>query len=82
MADNPPAGVKAASGIFVMYDSVAAAAIQFNHVPGGGTVLCMDGQVSLIRNPDESPLDRTMAETACTFDHRPPRRRGSARVEE
>jgi len=60
--NNPAASAKAQSEIFVMYDDVSAADPQyFNHIPGGGNVLYMDGHVGFIRYPSESPFSRYYA---------------------
>jgi prepilin-type processing-associated H-X9-DG protein len=57
--NNPAATTKAQSSIFVMYDDVSGnVAANFNHVPGGGNVLYMDGHVSFIKYPSESPFSR------------------------
>jgi prepilin-type N-terminal cleavage/methylation domain-containing protein/prepilin-type processing-associated H-X9-DG protein len=57
--NNPAASSKAQSEIFVMYDDISAAEIKyFNHVPGGGNVLYMDGHVGFVKYPGESPVSR------------------------
>ena len=33
----------------------------FNHIPGGGNVLYMDGHVEFVRYPGESPVSRYWA---------------------
>lgn len=70
--NNPAASSKAQSEIFVMYDDISAAEVQyFNHVPGGGNVLFMDGHVEFIKYPGESPVSRyfscLMAEASSQF---------------
>ncbi|MFA6242845.1 MAG: DUF1559 domain-containing protein [Candidatus Hydrogenedentales bacterium] len=69
--NNPAASAKAASELFVMYDNVAVATSQFNHVPGGGNVLYMDGHVSFIRYPGEPPISKKMAGIMRMFDFHP-----------
>lgn len=60
--NNPAASAKAQSDIFVMYDDVSAANVAyFNHVPGGGNVLFMDGHVEFVKYPGESPVSRYYA---------------------
>ena len=60
--NNPAAGAKAQSEIWVMHDDVNAGNIAaFNHAPGGGNVLYMDGHVSFVRYPGESPVSRYWA---------------------
>lgn len=57
--NNPAASAKAQSGIFVMCDDISAAEVQyFNHVPGGGNVLYMDGHAAFVRYPGDSPVSR------------------------
>jgi prepilin-type processing-associated H-X9-DG protein len=62
--NNPAASAKAQSEIFIMWDDVNAAdAGIFNHVPGGGNVLYMDGHVEFLKYPSDSPVSRF----ACSF---------------
>jgi prepilin-type N-terminal cleavage/methylation domain-containing protein/prepilin-type processing-associated H-X9-DG protein len=57
--NNPAASAQAQSDIFVMSDDISAARVDyFNHVPGGGNVLYMDGHVGFIRYPGASPVSR------------------------
>ena len=53
--NNPAAGAKAQSQIFIMFDHVACFAEGFNHIPGGSNVLYMDGHVDFIRYIAEEP---------------------------
>jgi prepilin-type processing-associated H-X9-DG protein len=50
-----------------MMDSVTTAARNYNHVPGGGNVLYMDGHVSFIRYPGEYPISEAAAELIALF---------------
>ena len=60
--NNPAATAKAQSEIFVMYDDVNTGAVEFmNHIPGGGNVLYMDGHVSFVKYPGDSPFSRIIA---------------------
>ena len=61
--NNPAASSKAQSEVWVMCDDVnGVTEIEyFNHVPGGGNVLYMDGHVEFIRYPGESPVSRYYA---------------------
>ena len=60
--NNPAAGAEAQSKIFVMFDMVSANVEDFNHVPGGGNVLFMDGHVEFLRYPnDRAPVLRALA---------------------
>ena len=57
--NNPSGSAQAQSTIFTMYDDVSGDNAQnFNHVPGGGNVLYMDGHVGFIKYPGESPFSR------------------------
>ena len=57
--NNPASGAQAASTLPVMWDEIAVygGASTFNHVPGGGNVLYMDGHVEFLRWPSEFPAD-------------------------
>ena len=62
--NNPAAGSKAQSSIFVMFDAVASdyavghmqTAASFNHIPGGSNILYMDGHVEFVRWMAKPPL--------------------------
>ena len=57
--NNPAAMAKAASEIPIMWDEIAVygGATTFNHVPGGGNCLYMDGHVEFLRWPSKFPAD-------------------------
>jgi len=64
--NNPAASAQAQSEIAIMQDEVNADirfsdSTAYNHVPGGGNVLYMDGHVKFIRYPGEWPICRTWA---------------------
>ena len=60
--NNPAASAKAQSEIFIMTDDVSGDyAGNFNHVPGGGNVLYMDGHVEFIKYPGDTPFSRFWA---------------------
>ena len=59
--NNPAASAQAQSEIPVMYDQVGTAVENYNHVPGGGNVLFMDGHVKFLRYPSEYPVCVTWA---------------------
>jgi prepilin-type N-terminal cleavage/methylation domain-containing protein/prepilin-type processing-associated H-X9-DG protein len=63
--NNPAASTQAQSTLAVMSDFVSAEAsadaMQFNHLPGGGNVLYMDGHVSFLRYPDVWPVSPLLA---------------------
>ena len=69
--NNPAASAKAESSVFVMFDNVAVAVSQFNHVPGGANVLYMDGHVQFLRYPGPPPVNKKMAGIMRMFDIRP-----------
>jgi len=58
--NNPAASAKAASTLPVMWDETAVYGKPetYNHVPGGGNVLFMDGHVEFFRWPSVFPIDR------------------------
>jgi len=60
--NNPGASAKAQSEIWIYYDVLSTTASDFNHVPGGINVLYMDGHVSFLRYPGESPAIPIVAE--------------------
>ena len=66
--NNPAGSARAQSEIFVMWDDVSGNNVGlFNHVPGGGNVLYLDGHVSFIRYPSDTPFSRLWACFASYF---------------
>ena len=59
--NNPAASAKAQSEIWVMSDDSNSRAEYFNHIPGGGNVLYMDGHVEFVRYPGKTPISRAWA---------------------
>ena len=59
--NNPAATAQAQSEIATMYDQVGTDVENYNHVPGGGNVLFMDGHVKFLRYPSEYPVCVTWA---------------------
>ena len=59
--NNPAASSRAQSEIAVMYDQVTTQAKNFNHVPGGGNVLYMDGHVEFVKYSTKYPVSTTWA---------------------
>ena len=59
--NNPAASAAASSEIPVMWDEIAVygGATTFNHVPGGGNCLYMDGHVEWLAWPSKFPADTT-----------------------
>jgi len=58
--NNPAGSAKAASDIVVMFDGIGGDAKNFNHVPGGGNVLYMDGHVEFIKYPGDFPISKVL----------------------
>jgi prepilin-type N-terminal cleavage/methylation domain-containing protein/prepilin-type processing-associated H-X9-DG protein len=59
--NNPAASARAQSELAVMFDQVTTITQDFNHIPGGGNVLYMDGHVAFLRYPSEYPVCITFA---------------------
>jgi len=62
--NNPAGSAMAQSDIWVYFDKLGGRfdIAEFNHIPGGGNVLYMDGHVEFIRYPGEGPFTRAWAE--------------------
>jgi len=58
--NNPAASARAQSEVWVMSDKVSMAPGEYNHVPGGGNILFMDGHVAFERYPGGPPITRSM----------------------
>jgi len=56
--NNPAASALAQSELGFFFDYVAPSPSDFNHVPGGGNVLYMDGHVGFLRYPERWPYSR------------------------
>ena len=59
--NNAAASSKAQSELPVMFDYVAERVQDYNHVPGGGNVLYLDGHVDFLRFPSTFPASRAWA---------------------
>ncbi len=59
--NNPAAGAVAQSELAVMHDIVTTTVQNFNHVPGGGNVLFLDGHVEFIRYSGTFPVSASWA---------------------
>jgi prepilin-type processing-associated H-X9-DG protein len=64
--NNPAAGAMAQSQLAIMHDEAASQntrppLVAYNHIPGGGNVLYMDGHVNFVRYPGEWPICSTWA---------------------
>jgi prepilin-type N-terminal cleavage/methylation domain-containing protein/prepilin-type processing-associated H-X9-DG protein len=62
--NNPASSAMAQSEIAIMHDEANAdigygGSVAFNHLPGGGNVLYMDGHVKFVRYPGEWPICAT-----------------------
>ena len=67
--NNPAASATAQSELPLMWDiavwpaAPADGQASFNHIPGGGNVLYLDGHVTFVRYPGEFPICSTWIET-------------------
>lgn len=59
--NNPAGSAQAQSDLAVMWDCVTTKLSEYNHAPGGGNVLYMDGHVEFIRYPGEFPISEAFA---------------------
>lgn len=59
--NNPARGNQAQSEVVIMFDMINTDTVQFNHVPGGGNVLYMDGHVEFVRYPGPMPASQSFA---------------------
>jgi len=54
--NNPAASAIAQSELWIYFDAATTDVAQYNHIPGGGNILYMDGHVEFLKYPSESPL--------------------------
>ena len=66
--NNPSLSSMAQTQIPVMFDKVDVDPSEFNHLPGGGNVLYMDGHVSYVRYPAAFPISRSWGELVDELD--------------
>jgi prepilin-type N-terminal cleavage/methylation domain-containing protein/prepilin-type processing-associated H-X9-DG protein len=66
--NNPSKANISQSRIPIMFDRVDMDPTGFNHVPGGGNVLYMDGHVEFVKYPHEFPIIRAMAQFVHQLD--------------
>ncbi len=59
--NNPAATARAQSEISVQFDTVSVEADNYNHLPGGGNVMYMDGHCTFLRYPSEHPVNKAFA---------------------
>ena len=60
--NNPAGSARAASTIPVMYEAPSETPSNFNHIPGGGNCLYMDGHVEFLKYPAKFPMASDYAE--------------------
>ena len=68
---NPAETARAQSELFVMADHVSTDMAAYNHVPGGGNVLFMDGHVEFIKYPGDAPVATNVATVLGIFTVQP-----------
>ena len=66
--NNPSKTAVSQSRVPVMFDKIDLNVEEFNHVPGGGNVLYMDGHMEYVRYPGEFPVSRAWAELVDALD--------------
>ena len=59
--NNPAASAKAQSEISIQFDIVDTDPSDYNHIPGGGNVLYLDGHVEFLRYSSDHPVCRAFA---------------------
>jgi len=59
--NNPSASAVSQSSVPIFFDRIDIDPMGFNHVPGGGNVLYMDGHVAFVRYPGPFPISRAWA---------------------
>ncbi|MCF6286142.1 MAG: DUF1559 domain-containing protein [Candidatus Hydrogenedentes bacterium] len=59
--NNPAASAQSQSGLPVMWDMIMRMSEHFNHIPGGGNVLYMDGHVGFIKYESEGDFPINLA---------------------
>jgi prepilin-type processing-associated H-X9-DG protein len=65
--NNPAASATASSSIPVMYEAPSETPTNFNHIPGGGNCLYMDGHVEFLKYPTKFPMASDYAELLRTL---------------
>ena len=58
--NNPASSASAQSDIWIYFDAATTEISQYNHIPGGGNVLYLDGHVEFLRYPSDGPLARAI----------------------
>jgi prepilin-type N-terminal cleavage/methylation domain-containing protein/prepilin-type processing-associated H-X9-DG protein len=57
--NNPSASATAQSSLVVMFDEINNNVSEFNHIPGGGNILFMDGHVEFAKYSSQFPICTT-----------------------
>ena len=65
--NNPAASAMAQSEVIVYHDKIQPNPVYYNHVPGGGNILYMDGHVEFAKYPGQFPFDTATQEIIATF---------------
>ena len=65
--NNPAGSALAQSTIAYWFDMTSTNTGEFNHIPGGGNVLYLDGHVSFLRFPSDFPVTRAFAAMVSMF---------------
>ena len=67
--NNPAGSAKAQSEVFIMSDAISMgdSIYIFNHIPGGGNILFMDGHVEFVKYPGKAPMNEIMAAFGSLF---------------
>ena len=67
--NNPAGSAQGQSTLPVAWDNICTdlATVEFNHVPGGVNVLCMDGHVEFVKYPGAFPASRNFATLVAAF---------------
>ena len=65
--NNPAGSARAQSDLAILFDQVSTDPGDFNHIPGGGNSLFMDGHVEFQRFPSDYPNTRAFASVVSLF---------------
>ena len=60
--NNPSASSTAQSNIWIYNDGATTEINQYNHIPGGGNILYLDGHVEFMKYPGTGPLSKAVVE--------------------
>jgi prepilin-type N-terminal cleavage/methylation domain-containing protein/prepilin-type processing-associated H-X9-DG protein len=65
--NNPAGSAVAQSTIAYMFDMTSTTTGEFNHIPGGGNILYLDGHVAFLRYPSDFPVTRAFTAMVALF---------------